>query len=288
MTDSEEYVRVRLDLSYDGTDFAGWAVQPRLRTVQGTLEEALARVARVEPTPRITVAGRTDAGVHARGQVAHVDLPAAAWRRIPGRTGLDESAALRRRLTRILPDDIVVRAVSPAAPGFDARFSALERQYAYRVVEAAVAPDPTRRRSVLAYPRALNVAALNEASASLMGLRDFTAFCRPRPGATTIRDLRDFSWERVNDGADASLLVATVRADAFCHAMVRSLVGAVLAVGDGRRDLGWLADVAASTGRASAITVAPPRGLTLENVTYPTEAELAERAESTRSRRTLD
>ncbi len=288
MTDSTENVRVRLDLSYDGSDFAGWAVQPSLRTVQGILEDALSRVLRIDPAPRVTVAGRTDAGVHARGQAAHADLPVAAWRRFTGRPGEEPHDALARRLARILPDDVVVRRVMPAAPGFDARFSALERRYAYRVVEAAVAPDPLRRRYVLAYPRSLDAARLNEASSSLLGLRDFTAFCRPREGATTIRDLREFSWTRVAEGADAGLLVATVRADAFCHSMVRSLVGAVLAVGDGRRDLDWLASVSGSPHRSSAIVVAAPHGLTLEEVRYPPDADLAERAEATRDRRSLD
>jgi tRNA pseudouridine38-40 synthase len=288
MSDSEEYVRVRLDLSYDGTDFAGWAVQPRMRTVQGVLEDAVARVTRADPPPRITVAGRTDAGVHARGQVAHVDLPAALWRRLPGRRGGDEGETLARRLRRFLPDDVVVRSASRAPDGFDARFSALERRYSYRVVEAAVAPDPLRRRYAFAYPRALDLDRLNEASRSVAGLRDFSAFCRPREGATTIRELREFSWSRVRDGADAELLVATVRADAFCHSMVRSLVGAVLAVGDARRDLAWLRDVAASVRRSSLIVVAPPHGLTLEDVVYPSDSELASRAERTRRRRSLD
>jgi len=288
MTDSEENVRVRLDLSYDGTDFAGWAAQPRLRTVQGVLEDAVARVTRADPAPRITVAGRTDAGVHARGQVAHVDLPETLWSRLPGRRGGDEAETLARRLRRFLPDDVVVRSVSRAPNGFDARFSALERRYSYRVVEAAVAPDPLRRRYALAYPRALDLDRLNEAARSVAGLRDFAAFCRPRDGATTIRDLREFSWSRVRDGADAELLVATVRADAFCHSMVRSLVGAVLAVGDGRRDLAWLSGVADSPRRSSLIAVAPPHGLTLEEVVYPPDSDMAARAAQTRGKRSLD
>ncbi|HEX7590030.1 MAG TPA: tRNA pseudouridine(38-40) synthase TruA [Demequinaceae bacterium] len=288
MTDSAIVVRVRLDLSYDGTDFAGWADQPELRTVQGTLEAALKRVVRAESLPRLVVAGRTDAGVHARGQVAHLDIPLAAWRRLPSRSRPGEAESLVARLNGVLPSDIIVRAASEAPPGFDARFSASERRYAYRISDAGRSPDPLVRRHVLAYPRALDVGALTEASRSLTGLRDFCAFCRPRTGATTIRDLRELSWRREESGADAALVVATVRADAFCHSMVRSLVGAVLAVGDGRRDAAWLRQVASSPHRSPAIAVAPGCGLTLEEVAYPTDAEVALRAAHTRGRRTLN
>ncbi len=288
MTDTSDVIRVRLDLSYDGTDFAGWADQPALRTVQGTLEAALARVVRAETLPRLVVAGRTDAGVHARGQVAHLDMPVAAWHRLPSRARPDEAASLVSRLNGVLPKDIIVTAASAAPAGFDARFSASERRYSYRLSDAAVAPDPLVRRHVVTYPRAIDVDALDGAAHSLVGLRDFRAFCRPRPGATTIRELREFSWRRREDGPDAGLVVATVRADAFCHSMVRSLVGAVLAVGDGRRDLAWLEAVAATQTRSPAIAVAPPHGLTLEAVVYPSDADMALRAEQTRTRRALD
>ncbi len=288
MTDSSVVVRVRLDLSYDGTDFAGWADQPTLRTVQGTLEAALARVVRAESLPRLVVAGRTDAGVHARGQVAHLDIPLPAWRRLPSRSRPDEAESLVARLNGVLPSDLIVRAASEAPPGFDARFSATERRYAYRISDAGRSPDPLVRRHVLAYPRALDIGTLAEASRSLTGLRDFCAFCRPREGATTIRDLRELSWRREESGADAGLVVATVRADAFCHSMVRSLVGAVLAVGDGRRDAAWLSRVASSPQRSPAIAVAPGCGLTLEGVVYPTDEEVARRAVRPRGRRTLN
>lgn len=288
MTDSSVVVRVRLDLSYDGTDFAGWADQPALRTVQGTMEAALKRVVRAESLPRLVVAGRTDAGVHARGQVAHLDIPFPAWRRLPSRARPSEAESLAARLNAVLPSDILVRAASEAPPGFDARFSATERRYSYRISDAGRASDPLVRRHVLTYPRALDVGTLTEASRSLTGLRDFCAFCRPRPGATTIRDLREFSWRREASGADEGLIVATVRADAFCHSMVRSLVGAVLAVGDGRRDAGWLSRVAASPKRSPAIAVAPGHGLTLEEVVYPTDTEVALRANHARGRRTLN
>jgi tRNA pseudouridine38-40 synthase len=288
VTDSSIVVRVRLDLSYDGTDFAGWADQPELRTVQGTLEAALARVVRAESLPRLVVAGRTDAGVHARGQVAHLDVPVSAWRRLPSRARPDEAASLVARLNGVLPPDIVVKAASEAPLGFHARFSAAERRYAYRISDAGIQPDPLIRRHVLTYPRHLDVETLTAAGRALTGLRDFCAFCRPREGATTIRELREFSFRRVDSGADIGLVVATVRADAFCHSMVRALVGAVLAVGDGRRDPAWLAGVAASVRRHPGIAVAGPQGLTLEEVTYPSEEEMALRAAETRGKRTLD
>jgi len=287
MTDVNAGVRVRLDLAYDGTDFAGWAVQPGLRTVQGTIEDGLSRLMRgVEP--RLTVAGRTDAGVHARGQVAHVDLPTQAWEALAGRSHRDPETVMRNRLSGILPPDIVVFGVKVAPPGFDARFSARERRYVYRVSDRPESRDPLTRRYVLWYPRSLDVMLLQEASRGLTGLRDFAPFCRSRARATTIRTLVEFSWERVESGVDEGLVAATFRADAFCHSMVRSLVGAVLAVGDGRRDFAWLQAEAAATSRRSGIIVAPPHGLTLEEVAYPPDDELAERANATRAKRTLD
>lgn len=287
-----EVVRARLDLSYDGTDYSGWGVQPVPRTVQGELERALCTVVRgpggsqLAPADlRVTVAGRTDAGVHARGQVAHVDITPDSWRRLGGRSIHEPAQVLRARLSGVLPDDIVIHSAAPAAAGFDARFSALERRYAYRIADTQAGRDPLTRRFVTWTSRDLDVDALNEASATVTGLRDFAVFCRPREGATTVRDLRQFSWERVTNGADTGLVVATVRADAFCHSMVRSLVGAVTAVGTGKRDLGWLAALAAMDRRDDAIEVAPARGLTLEEVLYPPDSELAERAILTRARR---
>ncbi|WP_084105064.1 tRNA pseudouridine(38-40) synthase TruA [Demequina sp. NBRC 110056] len=292
MTDlhSSDVVRARLDFSYDGTDFSGWATQPGLRTVQGEMEVALARIIRDPATGeavpvRLTVAGRTDAGVHARHQVAHADIPAASWGRMPGRCVRAPEEGLRDRLDGLLPDDVTVRQVTLAPAGFDARFAAMERRYAYRVCDRRELRDPLTRRHVLWHDNPLDIDDLNAASATLIGLRDFAAFCRARDGATTIRDLTDLSWDRVTEGPDAGLVVATVRADAFCHSMVRSLVGALLAVGQGRRDLAWLASVADETSRSQAIAVAPAHGLTLEQVSYPADEHLAARAEQTRARR---
>jgi tRNA pseudouridine38-40 synthase len=286
VTDSVD-VRARLDFSYDGTEFSGWAAQPGLRTVQGTMEEGLARIIRGQE-PRLTVAGRTDAGVHARGQVAHVDLSPAVWAELPRRSNRAPEDALADRLRGVLPDDIGVRRVCRAPEGFDARFSATERRYSYRVSDDLRTRDPLNRRTVLWTGKPLDVGVLTEASHTLTGLRDFAAFCRSREGSTTIRTLVEFTWRREDRGPDAGLVVATIRADAFCHSMVRSLVGAILAVGEGRRDLCWLEEVAASSSRTPRIAVAPPHGLTLEEVTYPPDTELAARAESTRARRVLD
>lgn len=288
---TSDVVRARLDVSYDGTDFSGWGAQPDLRTVQGEVEYALGRVLRddagVGVAVRVTAAGRTDAGVHARGQVVHADIPLVAWNRQPGRSRRTPAEALRHRLNGVLPDDVTVLGASIAPDGFDARFSAIERTYAYRVCDEVDLRDPLTRRHVLWHDQALDIDHLNRASALLLGLRDFAPFCKARPGATTIRDLLEFSWERVESGPDVGLVVATVRADAFCHSMVRSLVGAVLALGDKGRDLDWITRIAAESERAQSISVAPPHGLTMEAVTYPADADLAARAEQTRGFRVL-
>ncbi len=262
-------VRLRLDLAYNGTEFAGWAAQPGLRTVQQTVEDALAVGLRLTQPARLTVAGRTDAGVHARGQVAHVDVPDEAW-------GAATDSV--RSLAGLLPRDVRVRSVAPAPPGFDARFSALSRVYAYRVCDSTSGPDPVRRHEVLWVRRPVDVERMNDAAASLRGLHDFAAFCRRRPDASTIRTLLALDWARAADGT----VVATVEADAFCHSMVRALVGAMLAVGDGSRPVEWPGQVLAGGVRDSAVQVVGPQGLTLEVVRYPADDDLAARADETR------
>jgi tRNA pseudouridine38-40 synthase len=266
-------VRLRIDLSYDGSAFSGWAAQPGRRTVEDVVAAALGRVLRLPAPPKLTVAGRTDAGVHARGQVIHIDVPAVAW---PGTA--DSPGRATWRLARVLPADVRVRAANPAPAGFDARFSALWRRYAYRVCDDQAAADPLRRHETLWSFRRLDLTAMNEAARRCLGEHDFAAFCRRREGATTIRALRTLDWHRDDHG----IAIATVVADAFCHNMVRSLVGALLAVGEGRKPPGWPAAVLAAAVRDPAVRVVPPHGLCLEEVGYPPEDELAARAATAR------
>ncbi len=261
--------RFRLDVAYDGTDFSGWAAQPALRTVQGVLEGALSVACRTGV--RLTVAGRTDAGVHATGQVAHADLPADA-----------DPDRLVRKLARLLPGDVRVRAVAPVPDAFDARFSALRRHYRYRVATAPHGAEPLRARDTLAWPHPLDVDAVGAASQRLLGEHDFAAFCRRREGATTVRALQELAWTAEPDG----VVTAAVAADAFCHSMVRSLVGALLDVGRGRRGADWPAALLDRRERASEVPVAPAHGLTLVRVDYPAPEDLAARAAQTRRLRT--
>ena len=263
--------RLRLDLAYDGTDFSGWARQPGLRTVQGVLEDTLATVWRVPVA--LTVAGRTDAGVHADAQVCHVDLPESVAIH-PGLVG---------RLARMLPPDVRVRAVTPAPEGFDARFSAFRRHYLYRVSTAPWGPEPLRARDTLRWPRPLDVDAMNAAGRDLLGEHDFAAYCRPRPGATTVRELQHLEWTA--EPGETDVLAARLSADAFCHSMVRSVVGALLAVGEGRRPVSWPGELLAARGRSSEVAVVAARGLRLVGVDYPDDAALAARAAITRRRR---
>lgn len=258
--------RYRLDIAYDGTDFSGWAMQPGRRTVCGDLTGALSTVLR-SPVA-LTVAGRTDAGVHATGQVAHADLA----------EGLD-TRWLVRRLARVLRADVRVRAVTPVPDDFDARFSALCRHYVYRIATAPYGAEPLRARDTLSWPHPLDLQLVGAASAGLLGEHDFVAFCRRREGATTVRFLERFAWS-----IDARGVVsAEVSADAFCHSMVRSLVGALLDVGRGRRPVGWPAELLGRSERANDVAVAPAHGLTLFRVDYPADSELAARARITRN-----
>jgi tRNA pseudouridine38-40 synthase len=275
-------VRLRLDLAYDGTDFHGWAAQPSLRTVQGLLEAALARVLRLGDAS-VTCAGRTDTGVHARGQVVHLDVEEQVLVDAAGRSTEPPVVALRSRLNGVLPDDVRVRRASQAPEGFDARFSALWRRYAYRIADDPALVDPLARRSVLGWPRRLDLDAMNRAAAGLVGEHDFAAFCKKREGATTVRTLVELEWSR----DAAGLAVAHVRADAFCHHMVRALVGAMVAVGEGRRAPGWPAEVLLGGIRDAGVTVVPALGLTLEEVGYPPAEQLAAQAQAARVVRVL-
>ncbi|MBT2411695.1 tRNA pseudouridine(38-40) synthase TruA [Streptomyces sp. ISL-12] len=274
---ADGHVRVRLDLSYDGTHFSGWAKQAGgRRTVQGEIEDALRTVTRSgERTYELTVAGRTDAGVHARGQVAHVDLPAEVWD--------EHREKLLKRLAGRLPKDVRVWSAEEAPAGFDARFSAVWRRYAYRVTDNPGGVDPLLRGHVLWHDWPLDVDAMNEAARALLGEHDFAAYCKRREGATTIRTLQELSLVRGADG----VVTATVRADAFCHNMVRSLIGALLFVGDGHRGPEWPGKVLAAGVRDSAVHVVRPHGLTLEEVGYPADELLAARNLEARNKRSL-
>ena len=281
-----DLVRLRLDISYDGTEFSGWAIQPDRRTVAGALTQALSVLLR-QPV-QLVVAGRTDGGVHAQGQVSHVDVEVGALRALaPRNHSADQDEAARtglvRRLAGVLPPDVRVRSVRPAPDGFDARFSALRRHYRYRVGTCEWGVEPRDRRFVLARRRVLDTDAMARAAAALIGLHDFAAFCRPREGASTTRELQDLRVAPTDRPAGEVRI--DVVADAFCHSMVRALVGSLLAVGEGREPIERPAAILAAGQRTSAIHVAPAHGLTLMAVDYPPDAELAGRAELTRARR---
>jgi tRNA pseudouridine38-40 synthase len=278
------FLRVRLDISYDGGPFSGWAVQPGLRTVQGVLEEALALLVR-RPI-RVTVAGRTDAGVHARGQVVHLDLTEAEWLGLIRGVELVPAVALLRRLrgalSRGLGDltgAIEVHLVSVAPVGFDARFSALWRRYSYRIADGPALWDPLERYFTLWHRNPLDVDLLNAGAVQLLGLQNFLSYCKPREGATTIRELQRFEFHRGEDG----VIVATVQADAFCHNMVRSLVGSALFVGEGIEEPGWLHERLLARKRDAKSVLAAPHPLVLEEVAYPSDDEMLARAELTRA-----
>ncbi len=265
-------MRIRLDVSYDGTDFHGWAAQRELRTVQGELVSALGTALRVDGV-EVVCAGRTDAGVHARGQVVHVDV-----------ADPPELPSLVRRLNGILPVDVRVRRAAEVPAYFDARFGALWRRYAYRIADRPEALDPLARGHVLAWPRPLDVDAMNAASALLVGRHDFASFCKRREGATTIRTLEELSWERDGTG----VIVGTVRADAFCHSMVRSLVGCLIAIGEGRRPVAWAGEILRAGTRSPSVAVVHAHGLTLEEVAYPPDDQLEARTLQTKAKRVAE
>jgi tRNA pseudouridine38-40 synthase len=270
-------VRWRLDISYDGTNFSGWATQAGRRTVQGELEGWITRILRLDEPAQLVCAGRTDAGVHARGQVAHLDLDPPVI--------TDGGEPLLRRLNKVLGGECVVRRISAAPLGFDARFAAIWRRYVYRLSDAAVPPDPLYRFQVAQVRSEVDLARLNEEAAALTGLREFGAFCRRREGGSTIRTLLELVGRRVPSGPMLGVIECTARADAFCHSMVRSLVGALVAVATGQRDHEWLAAITGRGVRDSTIPVMPAAGLTLEEVGYPADHELTTRALEARALR---
>lgn len=265
--------RLRLDIAYDGTQFSGWATQPGMRTMQDMVEEAIARIVRHDIDS--VVAGRTDAGVHATGQVIHVDVADAAFDR--ELTYKD----LRYKLNRLLDEDIRITEISDAPEGFHARFSALRRYYTYKILDENQVITPAQRFDVAPWYRHLDHNVMNEAAALLLGTHDFAAFCKFKPGGTTVRSLEKYEWVRTEEG----LLIADVVADAFCYSMVRNLVGAIVCVADGRKPTSWIAELLANKERVSDSLVFPARGLTLYRVDYPTNDQLLERAKVTVARR---
>jgi tRNA pseudouridine38-40 synthase len=265
------FLRLKIQLAYDGTNFSGWAKQPDRRTVQEEFEKTFATVVRHQCES--IVAGRTDAGVHATAQVIHIDVPESI-----------DIADLAYRLNRLLDLDLRVLEIEIAPEGFHARFSALRRHYKYQIVDANKAINPLDRHDRASWYRPLDLARLNEASALLLGEHDFAAFCKFREGATTIRTLETFQWERKAD----DLLVAQVVADAFCYSMVRNLVGSAVCVAEGRFEPSWIAEMLANRQRISDSMVFPPEGLTLVQVDYPNDAQLLTRAALTISRRNED
>ncbi|GBC87201.1 tRNA pseudouridine synthase A [bacterium HR12] len=239
---------LRLTLAYDGTDFRGFARQRDQRTVQGVLEAALARV--LGDVPRLSVAGRTDAGVHARGQVVSFAADV-------------EPARLQRALNALLAPEVVVWDARWAPPGFDARRSASAREYRYRI-DLAPWPDPFTARYVWHRPGELSLPRMREAARHLVGEHDFASFGRPhRPGGATVRRLERIAVSRRGDRLEIA-----VRGNAFLHQMVRSIVGTLVRVGEGRMTPEGVAAALEARDRAAAGPVAPPHGLTLERVVY--------------------
>lgn len=277
-------VRVRMDLGYDGTSFSGWAKQPQQRTVQGELERALATLLRITNVP-LTVAGRTDAGVHARGQVCSFDVSEALLEKLSGRGTLQDSELSTRRVNGVLArfnaPDIEVHTLTVVPNSFDARFSALARKYEYRLAQGTVKKDPLTRNFTVSIRENLDLKLMAEFSHNLEGLRDFGTFCKPREGATTIRELQVFDWTENDEG----VFVATLKADAFCHSMVRSLIGGAVAVGSSRLSVSEAMKLTEAKRRCSQFKMMPPQGLSLQKVYYPQEHDYGVRAEATRAKR---
>jgi tRNA pseudouridine38-40 synthase len=245
-----------LQVAYDGTDLHGFAPQPGVPTVGGTLVEAIEKVARAPV--ELTCAGRTDAGVHAWGQVVHVDLPAS--------TDLER---LHRSLLKLCGPKIVVRELAVVPDDFDARFSARSRTYRYRILNTAT-PDPFTAHLVWHVPTELDVDLLALACDPFLGEHDFSAFCRrPKapagdPEASLVRRVLRAGWTDLGEGH----LRFEIEATAFCHQMVRSIVGTVVAAGGGTLRAGDIRSILRSGDRAAAAQIAPPQGLCLWQVDY--------------------
>lgn len=280
-------IRLRLDLAYRGAPFHGWARQPGLLTVQGRLEEALTLITR-QPA-QLTVAGRTDAGVHARGQVAHLDVPQEFWISLSrGREENDQvrGERLRARLEglagRGLNGALAIKQVRVVSRDFDARFSALSRTYRYLICDDPRAQDPCRL-DIARTSSPLEETTMRVAAQALCGEHDFLPFAKPREGATTVRTLHSFTISRPHPG----IVQAMIRADAFCHSQVRFMMGALIEIGRGKYQPNWVGELLAAGVRDQRVPLADGRGLTLWEVAYPPEDEYALQAQKAKVVRTL-
>lgn len=271
--------RYRIDLAYDGTDFYGFSKQSAYRTVAGELLSGLVKIfGEDDEDYRMRVAGRTDAGVHAQAQVAHLDLTPEQLKRIRRGHGVAE------RLNKIIDPDVRVTAFEEADPGFHARYSALSRRYRYSIADRSVTPNPMTSRYLLEISWHLEVDPMIEIAKEFMGLRDFRAFCKERDGTTTIRELKEISVKRRPNG----VIDIEVEADAFCHNMVRSVVGALMSAGSGRTTAKEVRKALKGQRNEHAYKVQAPQGLTLIKISYPAKSKLGAQAELTQRMRTLD
>lgn len=280
-------IRLRLDLAYRGAPFHGWARQPGLLTVQGCLEEALSLITR-QPA-QLTVAGRTDAGVHARGQVAHLDVTKDFWLSLS--RGREESGELRGERLRArleglagrgLNGALAIKQVRVVTRDFDARFSALSRTYRYLICDDPRAQDPCRL-DIARTSSPLEETTMQVAAQALCGEHDFLPFAKPREGATTVRTLHSFNISRPGAG----IVQAMIRADAFCHSQVRFMMGALIEIGRGKYQPNWVGELLAAGVRDQRVPLADGRGLTLWEVAYPPEDEYALQAQKAKVVRTL-
>jgi tRNA pseudouridine38-40 synthase len=246
------FSRLRVDLTYEGTNFSGWAKQPNERTVQEEVENALSTITQTKVAT--IVAGRTDAGVHAKHQVIHTDLPA--------QTDINNLAF---RLNQILDADIRVLTAQWAPDNFHARFTAISRTYQYKIIDAGKVTAPLDRHDSTEWFRPLDIELMNSGSKLLLGVHDFFAFCKFREGGSTIKNLLKFNWYR----DEKDVVICEISADSFRYNMVRNLVGAAVCVGEGRFKPEWMFDTLKNKERVPDSYVFPAKGLTLISVQYP-------------------
>jgi tRNA pseudouridine38-40 synthase len=246
------FSRLRVDLTYEGTNFSGWAKQPNERTVQEEVEKALGTITQTKVAT--IVAGRTDAGVHAKHQVIHTDLPA--------QTDINNLAF---RLNQILDADIRVLTAQWAPDNFHARFTAISRTYQYKIIDAGKVTAPLDRHDSTEWFRPLDIELMNSGSKLLLGVHDFFAFCKFREGGSTVKNLLTFNWYR----DEKDVVICEISADSFRYNMVRNLVGAAVCVGEGRFKPEWMFDTLKNKERIPDSYVFPAKGLTLISVQYP-------------------